>query len=61
MTEVKKTLNQLLVVQLKEKLATLSSQIAQAENQGQTTTVANLEQEYNQTLAKLSPLQSTKT
>lgn len=61
LSEIKKTISQILTGQLKEKLTDLSSQIAQAENQGKNTLVEKLEQEYNQTLTLLSKVQSTKT
>ena len=59
--EINKTINQILDIRLKEKLITLSSQIAQAENLNQTSLVESLEKEYNQTLTKLSKIQPKKS
>ena len=61
LTEIKKTINQILTIELKEKLTDLSSRIAQAENRSENTLIEKLETEYNQTLMKLSKVQSTKT
>jgi DNA primase len=59
--EINKTVNQILDLELKEKLVKLSSQIAQAEAAGQTSLLEKLEQEYNHTLQQLSKIQATKS
>lgn len=59
--EIKKTINQILDITLKEKLVKLSAEISRAESTDQTTLVETLEQEYNQTLIKLSKIQATKS
>ncbi len=59
--EIKKTVNQLLVIGLKDKLSDISSQISRAESSNNESLVEKLEQEYNQTLADLSLVQARKT
>jgi DNA primase len=61
LSEINKTINQMLDITLKEKLVSLSSQIAQAESLDQVSLVEELESEYNHTLTKLSKIQSTKS
>lgn len=59
--EIKKTINQLLTLTLKQRQLDLSSQIARAEAEGLDDIVSGLELEYNSVLSQLSRLQSTKT
>ena len=59
--EINKTVSQIAAIQLKEALNDLSSRISRAESAGDNSLVEKLEQEYNQTLSKLSLVQPRKT
>ena len=59
--EIKKTINQLLTIDLKQRQIDVSSQIARAESTHDDTLINQLELEYNSILQQLSRLQSTKT
>ena len=58
--EVNKTINQIQTITLKDQLSTLSTKIAQAENQGSEDIVKKLEIDYNHLLSSLAVIQSTK-
>ena len=59
--EIKKTINQLLTISLKQRQIDVSSQIARAESAHADPLINQLELEYNSILQQLSRLQSTKT
>lgn len=58
--EIKKTISQLQSISLKDRISTLSTKIAQAENSDDDILLKQLEVEYNQLLSELSKVQSTK-
>ncbi|MBI2464629.1 DNA primase [Candidatus Shapirobacteria bacterium] len=60
LSEINKTINQIKSITYKDQLTTLSTKIAQAENQGEEEIVKKLEQDYNHILSELSQVQSTK-